>query len=156
MQAVSAEQIQELFPREKDLPLPDLASVDWGVLDYLGWIHPGGYRGYVVYQGFGEPIGLKLNRIPARNIRQRAGMCSWCHHMHRGGGTAMFTASVSGSDGRRSVGNLMCSQLDCSLRIRNLCSDPPSTMPETIALQSKIARLEYALGKFILRVAAPA
>ena len=141
----------------RDLEMPNLQAVDWGVLDYFGWVHSNGHRGYVIYPGFDSEendnlIGLRLSRIPPSRTRRRGRLCSWCHHMHRGHGTAMFSATVQGSDGRRIVGNVMCSQLDCSLRIRNLCSDPPSSMPETIDLARKIDRLHYNLGRFIERV----
>ena len=145
MQALTEDRIHALFPdvASRDLDLPSLQAVDWGVLDYLGWVHASGHRGYVVYPSQEGLVGLSLSRIPPSRTRRRGRLCSWCHHMHRGSGTAMFSAAVSGTDGRRIVGNVMCSQLDCSLRIRNLCSDPPSTMPETIDLARKIARLHF-------------
>ncbi len=157
MQALTESDIVSLFPRQprRDLAVPDLTPVDWGVMDYFGWIHPSGHLGFVVYAGLAEPVGLKLGRIAPPATRRRGRMCSWCHHMHHSNGTAMYSATVAGSDGRRIVGNVMCRQLDCSLRIRNLCSDPPSTMPETIDVQAKVARLEYSLQRFVQRVKPP-
>lgn len=154
MEALTESEIVALFSRQvrRDLAVPNLTPVDWGVLDYFGWIHPSGHLGYVVYPSAEALVGLKLNRYASPPTKRRGRMCAWCNHMHHGNGTAMYSATVSGSDGRRIVGNAMCRNLDCSLRIRNLCSDPPSSMPETIDLTHKIQRLEFALAKFIERV----
>ena len=72
--------------------------------------------------------------------------------MYRGRGTAMFSAYVAGSDGRRSIGNQICRNLDCSLRIRNLTGDPPTFMPETIELHTKVQRLQRSAGAFLERI----
>lgn len=63
----------------------------------------------------------------------------------------MFSARVAGSDGRRSIGNFICRNLDCSLRIRNLASDPPTYLPETVDLQRKIVRLKISVAGFMAR-----
>lgn len=158
MEALSEDEIVALFSRQvrRELAVPDLAPVDWGVLDYFGWIHPSGHQGYVVYPcanaGVDGLVGLKLNRYAPPPTKRRGRMCSWCNHMHHNNGTAMYSTTVAGTDGRRIVGNVMCRNLDCSLRIRNLCSDPPSSMPETIDLTRKIHRLESALNTFVARV----
>ena len=63
----------------------------------------------------------------------------------------MFSTGVEGSDGRRTIGNYICRNLDCSLRIRNLASDPPTYMPETIHVQQKIVRLKISVSAFMAR-----
>ena len=63
----------------------------------------------------------------------------------------MFSTSVVGSDGRRRIGNYICKNLDCSVRIRNLTSDTPTYLPETIELKHKIWRLETAVTSFMSR-----
>jgi len=63
----------------------------------------------------------------------------------------MFSTAVEGSDGRRRIGNYICRNLDCSVRMRNLTSDPPTYLPETIELQRKINRLENAVTAFMAR-----
>jgi hypothetical protein len=131
---------------------PDVDVVDWGVLDYLGWIHPGGHLGYVVVPREHGPQGLVLRRTPFTPRRRRAQMCSWCHTLHRSGGVAMFSRTVDGSDGRRSIGVQVCRNLDCSLRLRNLTGDVHVLMPETLHVTGKIARLERALDRFVERV----
>ena len=142
-----------MFPtaRTQDLGIPDLRHVDWGVLDYFGWIHPNGHLGYVLMPIQGDLRGLKLRRMLNTSSRPRTHMCSWCHHVYRSRGTAMFSTSVAGSDGRRRIGNYVCKNLDCSVRIRNLTSDPPTYLPETIELKHKIWRLETAVTSFMSR-----
>ena len=125
--------------------------MDWGILDYFGWINPAGNRGYVVFPVQGEIRGMKLRRLLGSGGKPRTHMCSWCHHVYRSRGTAMFSTQVVGSDGRRTIGNHVCRELDCSVRIRNLASDPPTYMPETIELKHKIWRLETALTTFMHR-----
>ena len=76
-------------------------------------------------------FGIKLGAcsIPAEG---RVRTCSWCKHVYRGGGVAMFSTQVLGSDGRRSIGNFICKNLDRSVRMRNLASDPPTYMPRPL------------------------
>jgi len=95
--------------------------------------------------------GLILRRMSLRGGRPRTHMCSWCHHVYRSQGTALFSTAVAGSDGRRRIGNAVCRNLDCSLRIRNLTGDPPTYMPETIELKHKIWRLNTAVTTFMGR-----
>ena len=153
MEVLDHEQIKQAFEHEKRPPVvPNLANVDWGVLDYFGWIHPAGHQGYVVVPLANDEIrGLVLRRSIASVRKPRFEMCSWCNHVHQSSGTAMFSALVRGSDERKTVGNLMCRNLDCSLRIRNLCSDPPSYMGETIDLGDKVSRLQNSLYRFLHR-----
>lgn len=99
--------------------------------------------------------GLSLRRMLGHGRKRRTHMCSWCHHVYRHGGTAMFSTEVAGSDGRRRVGNYVCRNLDCSLRIRNLASDPPTYMPETIDLEQKIVRLKISVNSFMQRAKLP-
>jgi len=48
MEVLDHEQIKQVFEHEKrPHVVPNLANVDWGVLDYFGWIHPLA-QGYVV------------------------------------------------------------------------------------------------------------
>ena len=156
MQALTSKDIRGAFAygERRDLVIPDLSPVDWGVLDYYGWVHPSGHNGYVVMPVSGELVGIKLRRFlssQGREGKARTHMCSWCNHVYRGGGTAMFSTPVQGSDGRRTIGNYICKNLDCSVRMRNLTSDPPTYLPETIELKRKISRLENAVTQFMGR-----
>ena len=141
---------EDLDPQDRWLP--DLEAVDWGVLDFLGWIHPSGHLGYVVLRLDGDAVGLVLRRARFGGRARHTHMCAWCHTLHRAGGVAMFSRYVDGSDGRRSIGVHLCSALDCSLRLRNLTGDPRLLMPETIDLQRRILRLQLSLASYVRRV----
>ena len=153
MQALTRAEIRQLFPdcSAAELALPDLSNVDWAVLDYFGWLHTSGHLGYVVVASDQGLQGMQLRRSLNHSARPRTHMCSWCHHVYRSRGTALFSTTVVGSDGRRFIGNHICRNLDCSLRIRNLASDPPTYLPETIHIEHKIQRLENALKAFMAR-----
>ena len=135
----------------QELSIPKLENVDWAVLDYFGWINTAGNLGFVVMPHEGKYPTLRMYRSSSSCRIPKTNMCSWCHHVYRGFGTALFSCDVMGSDGRRIIGHQLCKQLDCSLRIRNLASDPPSFMPETIALSDKIVRLENSVFSFMQR-----
>ena len=134
-----------------ELGLPALQNIDWAVLDYFGWIHPSGSSAFVIMPVEEEFSTLRLGRIVSNSGRPRTRMCSWCHHVYRSRGTALFRTTVRGSDGRRSIGNHICRNLDCSLRIRNLTSDPPTYLPETLHIQRKISRLQTSVLTFMSR-----
>ena len=153
MDALNAKDIRDLFRQSNgaELALPNLAPVDWGVLDYFGWIQPSASIAFVVMPVAGDLRGLRLRRAMNNRARPRTRMCSWCHHVYRSRGTALFSVYVAGSDGRRSIGNHVCRNLDCSLRIRNLVSDPPTYLPETLHIQSKVRRLETSVLQFMSR-----
>ena len=153
MDALTNKDIKALYRQASsaELALPDLAPIDWGILDYLGWIHPSGSTAFVVMPAAGELRGLRLRRAHSTSALSRTRMCSWCHHVYRSRGTALFSVYVAGSDGRRSIGNHICRNLDCSLRIRNLVSDPPTYLPETLHIGAKVRRLENSVLAFMSR-----
>jgi hypothetical protein len=153
MESIERADIRKLFPElsNAELGLPDLKPIDWGVLDYFGWIHPSGHKGFVILPRGDGLFSLSLSRSIRHDGKARTRMCSWCHHVYRSKGTALFSAKVIGSDDRRFIGNHICSNLDCSLRIRNLPSDPPTYLPETLNIEKKIARLEASVVNFMGR-----
>ncbi|MFT7243846.1 MAG: hypothetical protein ACI82A_001194 [Candidatus Azotimanducaceae bacterium] len=154
MKLINESHIKEIFADERvTLHIPRLDHVDWAVLDYFGWIHPGGQLGYVVapLANDDDLRGMVLRRVVTNATRPRMEMCSWCNHVHKRNGTAMFSVVVKGTDERRTIGNRMCRNLDCSLRIRNLSSDPPSYMMETLNLQNKVMRLQNSIYRFLYR-----
>ena len=98
LQALNRADITQLFPdcSATELALPDLTHVDWAVLDYFGWLHPSGHLGYVVVASEQGLQGMQLRRSLNHSARPRTRMCSWCHHVYRSRGTALFSASVVG------------------------------------------------------------
>ena len=153
VEPLTKSQLTKLFQGEtaRNLSIPDLERVDWAVLDYFGWISDAGNLGFVAIALGNELEALKMRRSLSASRKPKTHMCSWCHHVYRGQGTALFSCDVAGSDGRRIIGHHLCRNLDCSLRIRNLASDPPSFMPETISLSQKVQRLENSVFTFMHR-----
>ena len=153
MDNLQRSEIRKLFPGllSSELGMPDLAPVDWGVLDYFGWLHPSGHKGFVVLPVNTKFYAMSLRRSVNHDAKPRTRMCSWCHHVYRSRGTALFSTTVAGSDERRFIGHHICSNLDCSLRIRNLPSDPPTYLPETLDIKKKIYRLETSVLTFMQR-----
>ena len=152
MQPLNPEEIIAAFDDKDDLLVPDLATIDWQILDYLGWIHPSGQEGSVVLQSpnTGTVCGIRMNRSQRGSIKLRMEMCSWCHHVHKTNGTAMFTLTVKGSDGRHILGNVICKNLDCSLRVRDLI-EPGSFMRESLYEPARIWRMQQQMHKWLGR-----
>ena len=153
MQPLTQQEIVSAFADDDDeLTLPDPDRIQWENLDYLGWIHPAGHLGFVVLQSpnDGGIRGIRMTRARRSAGRPRLEMCSWCHHVHRTGGTAMFTVSVRGSHGRHTMGNVVCKDLDCSLRVRNLVS-PGSFMKETLYEPARIWRMQQTMHRWLGR-----
>ena len=152
MQPLNREEIIAAFEDKDELLVPDLAAIDWQLLDYFGWIHPSGHEGYVVLQSpnTGEVCGIRMNRSQHASRKLRMEMCSWCHHVYKTNGTAMFTITVKGSDGRHILGNVICKNLDCSLRVRNLV-EPGSFMTESLYEPARIWRMQQQMHKWLGR-----
>jgi len=151
MEPVSESEIlSALEGQTSDIVVPDLATVNWEVLDYLGWIHPAGHLGYIVLisPDDGSVKGTLLQRSRCSGKARDFEMCSLCHHLHRPHGTAMFTVTLNGSEKRRSIGNVVCKDLDCSLRIRNLV-EPASYLNETLYVEAKVWRMQLALHRWL-------
>lgn len=75
-------------------------------------------------------------------------MCSWCHYVHGNEGTALFTVDVKVSGGRHLIGKVLCKNLDCSFRIRNLV-EPPSYLVETLYPNVKIWRMRKSTHRWL-------
>jgi len=126
MLPLTEKQIQTAFinasQREvKNISLPDLGSLDWDTLDYLGWRDrkvPG--IGYVVVELDEVPVGILLRQTDAKT-RSRA-QCSWCEDVTLPNDVVLFGAKRSGQAGRNgnTVGTLICDEFQCSGNVRKL------------------------------------
>ena len=121
MNPVNAKDLRGVQSSGTELALPNLTPIDWGVLDYPGWVHPSGAIAYVVMPVAGELCGLRLRRALNASATSHAHVLLVPSRLPNRG-TAPFQRLRGGSDGRRSIGNQVCRNLDCSLRIRNLVS----------------------------------
>lgn len=151
MEPLTETDILEAFEgASEEIVLPNLNEVAWDNLDYLGWIHPSGHLGYMVVISPDDGIvkGAVLRRSRFNGNRPAYEMCSLCHHVHQPNGTAMFTITNRENEKRHSLGNVICKDLDCSLRVRNLLT-PSSYLNETLYTEAKIWRMQLALHKWL-------
>lgn len=151
MEPVSESEIRIAFEDQaSDVFVPKLNNISWEHLDYLGWIHPQGHVGYIVLVSPLDGLlkGTLLQRSSLATHTAGLEMCSLCHHVHRANGTAMFMVQRKDSDRHSTVGNVVCKNLDCSLRIRNVL-EPVSRFNETLYLEAKVWRMQIALHRWL-------
>lgn len=151
MEPVSETEIRAAFEGQAgEVYIPDLSEVSWDLLDFLGWLHPNGRVGYIVLVSpvDGSLKGTLLQRSTLSTRHEGFEMCSLCHHVHKPNGTAMFTVRCKDSERHGSVGNVVCKNLDCSLRIRNVM-EPASCLNETLYLEAKVWRMQLALHRWL-------
>ena len=103
----------------KELTLPDLGSLRWEELDYLGWRDRRNPNlGYVVAEAGGEFVGVLL-RTAEGGVRSRP-QCSWCDDVHLPNDVVFFIAKRAGAAGRKgdTLGTLVCAEFQCSANVR--------------------------------------
>ena len=152
MDVLTEPELKACFKDEDDIWFPDLSVIEWADLDFLGWVHPSGHLGYIATRSpnDGRLSGIVLRRFERPTRRVRLDMCSLCHHVHSSGGTAMFSITELGSRGRRSISKVVCSDLACSLRVRNKLN-PSSLMQETLYIEAKVWRILQHLHRWLAR-----
>lgn len=139
--------------------LPDLATLDWERLDYLGWRdrkHP--LAGYAVVEVDGAPVGLLLRASdPAKSRRRTSGVCAWCEDVVVTDDVTLYVARRAGASGRNgnSVGTLICTDFRCSQNVRRtptrteVGNDPTMAGPLT---ERRIAGLRERSERFAREV----
>ena len=149
MERISQEEISNVFGVAQ-IYLPDLAGINWDNLDYLGWLHPSGLKTYFVLVSLetGGLTGSILRRELRIAARPRFEMSSFCHHVHRYNGTAIISLSIKGTYGRYLIGKILCEDLNCSLRIRNLI-EPSSCMAETLYTEARVWRMQKSMLRWL-------
>lgn len=139
-----------------NLPGP-LDEIFWEQLDFLGWRDPkADLRAYIVVPGTDGgrgPVGIVLRRPQKARAGSllRSSMCSICLTVHASSGVTHFAAAKAGAAGRagNSVGNYICSDLQCSRYVRGvLRSEAASTMEESLDPAEKVLRLRSKLEGF--------
>jgi hypothetical protein len=142
----------------KRLGLPkDFADLPWDDLDFLGWLDPGAPgRAYLIADRDDRLVGVSLRVASgaSRGFTSRS-MCSLCLTTRTGGGVALMTARRTGEAGRQgnSVGQYMCTDLDCSLYARGKKqSVAGSGLEESLSEEEKVARVLANLHAFLDKV----
>ena len=99
----------------KRAALPDLESIDFSGLDYLGWQDAKRPRQHYVALELDDELVVLLLR-GAENPPGRKMMCAWCEDVVDGLHAASFVAPLAGAPGRRgnSIGTSVCADFSCS------------------------------------------
>jgi len=154
MRKLSKEEILSSFSKKqrRKVKIPDLKNIQWEDIDFLGWIHPSGHLGYIVYNFKSSLVGLVLSRTKPSNPSKRAIMCHLCKTVHSTSfGVLLFTVQ-SYCNPKNESGNYICADLQCSLYVRGIKFASANQMPETISKDDKIIRLIEGVEEFILQV----
>ncbi|UFS58444.1 FBP domain-containing protein [Subtercola endophyticus] len=98
---------------------PELSTLNWDKLDYLGWRDakiPG--LGYVFTHLDGVPMGIVLRQSDGK-VRSRP-QCAWCEDVLLPNDVVLFAAKRAGQAGRNgnTIGTLVCSHFECSANVR--------------------------------------
>lgn len=131
---------------------PDVEERSWGDLDYLGWRDPKApARTYLVTDRGERPRAIAMRVSDAGAGNRRKAMCDLCLTV---GAAELMVAQRAGKAGQRggSVGTYVCTDLDCSLFVRNRRSSGTVIMEERLTVEQKIERLEGNLDAFVARV----
>ncbi len=141
----------------KRLSLPkDLAACPWDDLDFLGWADPAApQRAYLVTESGDGFVGVALRLAAPSTGHLRRSMCALCLTTHPAGGVSLMTARKAGRSGQlgNSVGTYICTDLACSLYLRDKKNAGPGARPhESLTLDEKIERTKGSLAGFLRKV----
>ncbi|RAR44550.1 FusB/FusC family EF-G-binding protein [Paenibacillus sp. MDMC362] len=102
---ITLKQIQKLFPKNKKLKVPDLQSIDFRYITYLGWVDIATNKLYIVYPFEGRFIGIE-GRITPTN---KKGYCLLCNRHQE---LALFSVktkpAVAAPDNLSFIGQYVC------------------------------------------------
>ncbi|GIH17255.1 hypothetical protein Raf01_54270 [Rugosimonospora africana] len=130
----------------------ELAAVDWGTLDFLGWRDPKApLRGYLVVWRDGKAVGVQLRAAESKMSGRVAAMCSLCRTGQPASNVSLFVARRTGQAGRNgnTVGTYICADLVCC---RNVRLDKPSATlhPDPgLTIDERVERLRTRTDSFI-------
>jgi hypothetical protein len=106
--------------RERQIvAMPELGSVPWDAIDYLGWRdRKQSQVGYVVVELDGQATGVLLRQ--AENAPRARAQCSWCEDVQLPNDVVFFSAKRAGPAGRNgdTLGTLVCANFECSSNVR--------------------------------------
>ncbi|EAQ00381.1 hypothetical protein JNB_09419 [Janibacter sp. HTCC2649] len=141
--------------------LPDLESLDWDRLEYLGWRDSKRPLGYAVVVIDDVATGVILRAAPpatALGGRRRSAICAWCEDPIETQDVSLYVAKRGGAAGRKgdTVGTLICTEFICSKNVRRkptfteLGSDDPTAREQFIA--RRIEGLRSRSAKFVAAI----
>ncbi|MGG4103229.1 FusB/FusC family EF-G-binding protein [Paenibacillus lautus] len=102
---ITLKQIQKLFPKNKKLKVPDLQSIDFRYVTYLGWVDIATNKLFIIYPFEGRFIGIE-GRITPTN---KKGYCLFCNRHQE---LALFSVktkpAVASPDNLSFIGQYVC------------------------------------------------
>ncbi|HJV46105.1 MAG TPA: FusB/FusC family EF-G-binding protein [Bacillota bacterium] len=104
---VTENQLKKLFPKNKKLKIPDLSTIEYRKLTYLGWLDISITKWFMVYRLNDQIIGIEGKYTPTN----KKDVCSLC----KGHGEVALVTAISKTrpansspDYYKAVGNYMC------------------------------------------------
>lgn len=117
---VTEKQIRKLFPKNKKLKVPHLATVDYRYITYLGWTDIATNKMFLVYHLNGQLVGIE-GKFSLLNTKSPCFLCN------RHEEVALFTAITklrpanASSDYYKAIGNYMCADSEtCNKNITDV------------------------------------
>lgn len=126
MHALTEQQIRDCFVNATrrevaQATLPDLATVSWDRLDYLGWRdRRAPLSAYVVLEHDDGPVGVLLRAGDRAGAKRRRAVCAWCADVVETEDVSLYVARRAGAAGRKgdTIGTLICTDFRCSRNVR--------------------------------------
>ncbi|WP_147796688.1 FBP domain-containing protein [Cellulomonas sp. Y8] len=134
--------------------LPDLASLDWDRLDYLGWTDPKNpRRAYVVTRVDDRPTGMVLRA--SDGATRRSAVCTWCEDVVATNEVALFVAKLAGPAGRNgdTIGTLICADFACSRNARRRPTIVEAGEDAAAVVARRVAAVQEHSARFVAAVA---
>lgn len=134
--------------------LPDLTTLDWDRLDFLGWTDPKNpRRAYVVTWVDDRPTGMVLRA--SDGATKRNAVCAWCEDVIATNEVALFVAKRAGSAGRNgdTLGTLICTDFSCSRNARRRPTIVEAGDDADAVVARRIAGLQERSERFVAAVA---
>lgn len=117
---VTEKQLKKLFPKNKKLKVPDLLTIDYHAITYLGWMDVATNKLFIVYPAREDVVGIEGKYT----IANRKNTCSLCNGH---GEVALFTAISKtrmahvSPDYYKAIGNYICTDsAQCNKRITDV------------------------------------
>ena len=138
-----------------DATLPDLETVDWDRIDYLGWTdRRAPLAAYVVVPVDDEPVGVLL-RAGDKGGRRKKAVCQWCADIVVTDDVTLYVARRAGASGKagNTIGTLICTDFGCSRNVRRPptraeVGDDAEAMRDVI-VERRIGELRERSARFV-------
>lgn len=123
--------------------LPDLSTVDWDRLDYLGWRdRRAPLSAYVVVEHDAGPVGVLLRAGDRAGAARRRTVCAWCADVVETEDVSLYVARRAGAAGRKgdTIGTLICTDFRCSRNVRRRPTRSEAGSDTSVAREAIVER----------------